>query len=88
MGYQAAVLGAVILPLEIDIARARPERVTDCQEFLGACVSIVVIEEIAVPAMLGGGAPRDDIQATRPWISLDSVLSCWTNVLGCINPER
>src|SRR5262249_57792537 len=58
---QAAVLDAVILPLEMDLARARPERVTDRQELLGACVSVVVIEEIAVPALLGGGAPRDDI---------------------------
>ena len=58
---QAAALDAVILPLEIDLVRARPECLTDRQELLGACVSVVVIEEIAVPALLGGGAPRDDI---------------------------
>ena len=25
---------------------------------------------------------------TRPWTNAEAVFICWTNVVGCINPER
>ena len=45
-------------------------------------ISVVVIEEIAVSALLVGELPATIFTAIRPWISPDSVLSCWTNVVG------
>ena len=65
-GMQATALDAVILPLEIDLVLPRPERFTNRQELLGASISVVVIEEIAVPALLVRGAPRDDIYGHPP----------------------
>ena len=51
----------IVAAVEIDLLAVAPEGVRRSEELLGAVVALVVREEIAVAALLRGGAAGDDV---------------------------
>ena len=52
----------IILAFEVDLAFSPPEGVAHLQEFLRTPVALIVVEEVPVAVLFGGGASGDQIQ--------------------------
>ena len=57
---------AIVLAVEIDLTVSSPEGMTDRQKLLGARISLVVREKIAVAVLLHRRAAGDDVQGDAP----------------------